>query len=179
MLTESELVKGCIREDKFCQRELFCRYSGKMMTVCLRYARHRHEAEDMLQDAFIRVFDHLFQFEHKGSLEGWIRRIVVTTALKYYQRVRFQREETGSETIPDQITEPDALSNLGEAEILKLIAALPDGYRLVFNLYVMEGYSHKEIAEQLHIQESTSRSQLVKARGMLQEQIIQLYQINV
>ncbi|MCB0703754.1 MAG: sigma-70 family RNA polymerase sigma factor [Saprospiraceae bacterium] len=176
-MSERELILGCIREDRDCQLEVFQRYSGKMLSVCLRYARHQMEAEDILQDAFIKVFDNLEKFQHKGSFEGWIRRIVVNTALKNFQKSSVKNERIGLEDYEDQALEPEVISNMGEKEILKLISQLPDGYRHVFNLYVIEGYSHKEIGELLSIGESTSRSQLVKARKILKNQILKLQMI--
>jgi RNA polymerase sigma factor (sigma-70 family) len=176
-LTDRELILGCIREERDCQLEVFRRYSGKMLSVCLRYARHHMEAEDILQDAFIKVFDNIDKFQHKGSFEGWIRRIVVNTALKNYQKSSFKKERIGLETYEDQPLEPAALATLSEQELLKLISNLPDGYRQVFNLYVIEGYSHKEIAEMLSIGESTSRSQLVKARNILKTQVLRMQTI--
>lgn len=178
-MTEKELVKGCIRENRQCQQELFLRYSGKMLAVCLRYTRHRMEAEDILQDAFVKVFDNISKFEFKGSFEGWIRRIVINTALKNYSKKSFKQEQIGLENQPELPLEPEIYSNLEEEELLRLINKLPDGYRLVFNLYAVEGYSHKEIADLLGIQESTSRSQLVKARKMLQGMIVNLQKIAV
>ena len=171
-LTEKELIEGCIREDRRCQMELFRRFAGKMLAVCRRYARHELEAEDILQ-----IYDNLGKFEFKGSFEGWIRRIVVNTALKNYQKASFQREQLGLESFDEQSLDPEAVSNLQEEELLDLIGKLPDGYRVVFNLYVIEGYSHKEIADMLEIGESTSRSQLVKARKMLKEQIQKIQMI--
>ena len=150
-----------------------------MLAVCLRYTRHRMEAEDILQDAFIKVFDNIGRFEFKGSFEGWIRRIVINTALKNYSKKSFKQEQIGLENQPELPLDPEIYSNLEEEELLRLINRLPDGYRLVFNLYAVEGYSHKEIAELLGIQESTSRSQLVKARKMLQGMIIDLQKIAV
>lgn len=176
-MTENELIKGCIQEDKNCQRELFQRYAGIMFTVCLRYARHRMEAEDLLQDAFIKVFDKIGLFKSEGSFEGWIRRIVINTALKNYQKSSFQKERIGLEDYEESTIEPSIYANLGEEELMAQIAKLPDGYRIVFNLYVIEGYSHKEIAETMGIGESTSRSQLVKARKMLQEQILDMQKV--
>lgn len=170
-MTEHDLIQGCIREDRECQRELFNRYAGKMLTVTRRYARHQAEAEDLLQDTFVKVFNNLKKFEGKGSFEGWIRRIAVNTALKNYNKSSFKKEEIGLPEFHDVITDAEAVSNLTEEELLREIAALPEGYRLVFNLYVIEGYSHKEIAEALQIGESTSRSQLVKARKLLQEKL--------
>ncbi|MCG8328483.1 MAG: sigma-70 family RNA polymerase sigma factor [Chitinophagales bacterium] len=178
-MTEKELVKGCIREDRYCQQELFRRYAGKMLSVCSRYARHEMEAEDILQDAFIKVFDNIGKFEFKGSFEGWIRRIVINTALKNYSKKSFKQEQIGIENQPELPMEPDIYKHLNEEALLTLIAKLPEGYRLVFNLYAIEGYSHKEIADMLSIQESTSRSQLVKARKMLQSMIIDLQKIAV
>ena len=178
LLTDKALIEGCIKENKQCQKELFLRYSGKMLTVCRRYARHQLEAEDLLQDAFIRVFDKIDQFKFNGSFEGWIRRIVVNTALKNYQKSSYQKEQIGLENYEEDSLEPSVYSQLHEEELLRLIAALPDGYRVVFNLYVMEGFSHKEIAKSLNIQEATSRSQLLKARKMLQSQILKMQKIS-
>jgi RNA polymerase sigma factor (sigma-70 family) len=178
-VTENDIILGCINEDRECQRDLFNRYAGKMMTVCLRYARHRMEAEDILQDAFIKVFDNVKRFESKGSFEGWVRRIVVNTALKNASRHSFQKEVMGTDNIVENSEDPTVLSKLSEDEILRLIQQLPDGYRIVFNLYCIEGYSHKEIGETLGIEESTSRSQLVKARNMLKNKVKDAQKINI
>lgn len=178
-MTEKELISGCTREDTHCQQQLFLRYSGKMMAVCMRYARHRLEAEDMLQESFVKVFDNIKEFAFKGSLEGWIRRIVVNTALKHNQRKYFTHEQIAVEELPETAVEPTVYAKLGEQELLAMIAHLPDGYRVIFNLYAIEGYSHAEIAEMLNIQESTSRSQLVKARKLLQTQVENLKRIAI
>ena len=174
-MTEQELVEGCLSGRQKYQEELFRRYSGKMLGVCLRYARHRMEAEDVLQDAFVKVFEHLPQFGFKGSLEGWIRRIVVNTAIKTFDRKSFTHEQIGIEPgwdAPSSVPPGDI--SLSEQDLLALVNRLPDGYRVVFNLFAIEGYNHQEIAEMLGIQESTSRSQLVKARKQLQEQLASL-----
>jgi RNA polymerase sigma factor (sigma-70 family) len=176
-VTENELIKGCIREDRRAQRAVFDKYAGKMMSVCLRYARHRMEAEDLLQDAFIKVFDNISRFEGKGSFEGWIRRIVVNTALKNVSRHSFQKESIGLENIVETSADPSVFSQLSEEELLGMVSRLPDGYRIVFNLYVIEGYSHKEIGSMLGIEESTSRSQLVKARNVLQNQVLKAQRV--
>lgn len=178
-MTENDIIQGCIKEDRHCQQHLFNRYAGKMMTVCLRYARHRMEAEDILQDAFIKVFDNIHRFESKGSFEGWIRRIVVNTALKNASRHSFQKEIMGTDNILETSEDPSVLSKLSEDEILRLIQQLPDGYRTVFNLYCIEGYSHREIGEALGIEESTSRSQLVKSRNMLQNKVKDAQKIKI
>lgn len=142
-----------------------------MYAVCLRYARTPADAADMLQEGFIKVFTKLDQYHFQGSFEGWIRRIMVNTALRTYQKQRFDMEHSGFEVMPDQAVEPDALSKLSEAELMSLIGKLPDGYRVIFNLVAIEGYSHAEVAGVLGIQESTSRSQLTKARRWLCDQM--------
>jgi RNA polymerase sigma-70 factor (ECF subfamily) len=178
-LTEYELIKGCIKQESACQRLLFEQYAGKMMTVCLRYAHDSMEAEDMLQEGFIRVFNYIDQFKFEGSFEGWIRRVVVNTALKHLQKKRLVFTEINDNNQQTPKLESYAYSNLGEEELMKLINQLPTGYRTIFNLNIIEGYSHEEIAKMLDIQPSTSRSQLVKARKMLQNQILNLQKIAV
>lgn len=148
-----------------------------MYVVCLRYARNASDAADILQEGFVKVFTKLDQFQFQGSFEGWIRRIMVNTALRAYQRQRFDQETTGLERLPDMPVDPDAVSTLSEAELIALINRLPEGYRVIFNLVAIEGYSHAEAAEMLGIQESTSRSQLTKARRWLAEQLENLHKI--
>lgn len=179
MTDEYELIRGCINQDARCQRMLFDKYAGRMMSVCLRYANDTMEAEDMIQDAFIKVFQYIGQFKFEGVFEGWIRRIVVNTAIRHLEKkkLHFKDIDDNSQNTPK--IEAQAYNHLGEEDLLKLINQLPDGYRLVFNLNVVEGYSHEEIAEMLNIQAGTSRSQLVKARKMLQHQILQLQKIAV
>ncbi len=167
-LTERELVEGCQREDRRCQEALYTRFARRMYAVCLRYARHELEAQDLMQEGFIRVFDKLGTFRLEGSLEGWVRRIMVTTSINHYRRKAFQNEKFGLEHVPEEPVASVAMENLGEAELLKLVEGLPDGYRLVFNLFAIEGFDHAEIASMLGCGESTSRSQLAKARRMLQ-----------
>lgn len=180
-LTDDELIKGCIQEDESSQRELFRRYAGKMLGVCQRYARSAADAEDIVQDAFIKVFEKIYQFKSEGSFEGWIRRIVVNTALKKYTVIRYDKEVSGYEITDrnESSMEASAYSHLNEKELLGLINNLPDGYRLIFNLFVIEGYQHEEIAQMLKIQPGTSRSQLVKARNMLKQQIMQKQRIAI
>jgi RNA polymerase sigma-70 factor (ECF subfamily) len=180
-LTEEQLIKACIKEDAASQKEVFMRFSGRMLGVCNRYARNSADAEDILQDAFIKVFDKIHQFKFEGSFEGWIRKIVVNTALKKYSLRRYEKEVSGYEVNDrnESEMEPSAYSHLSQKELLELINNLPDGYRLVFNLYAIEGFQHDEIAEMLGIQPGTSRSQLVKARNLLQKQIIELQKIAV
>ncbi len=174
ILTDHQLIHGCIKKDEQCQRQLFERFAGKMLTVCLRYATDRMEAEDILQDAFIKVYRNISQFKFEGSFEGWVRRIVVNTALKYCQKKRMKFDEVQPDAPAVSGLEPSAYTHLNEAELLKMIHNLPEGYKLVFNLHVIEGYSHEEIAVMLNIKDSTSRSQLVKARRFLQNEIIKV-----
>ncbi len=180
-MTEDELILGCIKEDESCQREIFRKYAGKMLAVCMRYARNNMDAEDIVQDAFIKVFDKMSQFKFQGSFEGWIRKIVVNTALKKYTVIRYDKEISGYEVTErnESTMDPSAYSHLNEKELLALINNLPDGYRLIFNLFVVEGYQHEEIAVMLGIQPGTSRSQLVKARNMLKNRILQMQKVAV
>lgn len=173
-MKEEKLIQGCINEDKVAQRYLYDHFAPKMYYVCLRYARHASEAQDMLQDGFIKVFDNISSFKSNGSFEGWIRRIIVNTALNYCRKSSFKQEKLGIEDYQDKVVNAKAISNMGEKELLALIQQLPDGYRVVFNLYVIEGYSHKEIGEKLNITESTSRSQLAKSRKWMQMELEKL-----
>ncbi|MEO8771320.1 MAG: sigma-70 family RNA polymerase sigma factor [Ferruginibacter sp.] len=180
-MSEDELIKGCIRDEAACHKEVFDRYASRMLGVCHRYARNSADAEDILQDSFIKVFSKIGQFKSEGSFEGWIRRIVVNTAIKKYSLSRYNKEITGYE-VSDHLqpaAEPVAYGHLTEKDLMGLINNLPDGYRLIFNLYVIEGYQHDEIATMLGIQAGTSRSQLVKARNMLQKQILALQKVAV
>ena len=180
-MTEDELIRGCLKDDASSQKEIFNRFAGRMLGVCNRYARNSADAEDILQDAFIKVFNKIYQFKFEGSFEGWIRKIVVNTALKKYSLRRYEKEVVGYD-IKDRdesSMEPSTYAHISQKEIMDLINNLPDGYRLIFNLYVIEGYQHDEIAEMLGIQSGTSRSQLVKARSLLQKQILQLQKVAV
>ncbi|MEZ4757627.1 MAG: sigma-70 family RNA polymerase sigma factor [Flavobacteriales bacterium] len=170
-LSERELVQGCLNADRRCQELLYKRFSRRMYAVCLRYARHELEAQDLLQEGFIRVYEKLVGFRHQGSLEGWIRRIMVHTAINTYRKKSFQQERFGLEHLPEEPVDALALDQLGEQEVLRLVQALPEGYRAVFNLYAIDGYDHAEIAAMLGFGESTSRSQLAKARRMLQQRL--------
>lgn len=167
-----KIIQGCLRGDRISQKQLFDRYSGKMLAVCLRYSRHRMEAEDLLQDGFIKVFTNLEQYKSEGPFEQWVRKIMINNAIKNCHRKSFQNEFTAGDDLPDSVEEPEVIDKMAEIELLNMINELPDGYRMVFNLYAIEGYSHKEIADSLQIEESTSRSQLVKARKALQEKLL-------
>lgn len=176
-MTEQELIKGCIKRDAKSQRMLFDQYSGIMMTVCRRYSNDQKEAEDLLQESFIKVFSHISQYRFEGSLEGWIKRIVVNTALRVLKSKKIHFSAINEDTHETQSIDSQALTNLNADELLKLIDNLPEGYRIVFNLYALEGYDHNEIAKLLNINPGTSRSQLSKARGLLKTQIKELQKL--
>lgn len=178
-MNETDIIRGCLRGSAQSQRLLYERFAGKMYAVCLRYARSQSDAADILQEGFVKVYTKLDQFQFNGSFEGWIRRIMINTALRAYQKQRFEFESSGYEHFPDAPVDPDAVASLSEAELLELIGRLPEGYRVVFNLVAIEGYSHAEVAETLGIQESTSRSQLTKARRWLSEQLELLHKIRL
>ncbi len=179
VLTEKEIIEGCRANKSTAQKALFLKYGSVMLTVCRRYARHQMEAEDFLQDGFIKVFKYIHQFKEESTLQTWIRRIMINNALKHISKSAFKKELIGIEDNYDQNIDSGTYAKLSAEEILKLIEELPQGYKIVFNLYAIEGYSHKEIAEKLDIGESTSRSQLLKARRMLQEKFIELQKIAV
>lgn len=171
-MSDEELIKGCIREDRSCQYQLYKKFAGKMMAVCSRYARTQLEAEDFLQEGFIRVFDNLEKFKFNGSFEGWVRRIMVNTALKNYRKLSFQNEQIGIDDSYDAMDyDATVYDKMEEKELMNIIEQMPEGYKVVFNLFAIEGYSHKEIADSLGVNEGTSRSQLNKARKWLQKKM--------
>lgn len=175
-----ELITYSLRGDRFAQKSLFEHFAGRMMSLCHRYAKDKQEAEDILQEGFIKVFKNLKNYKGKGSFEGWIRTIIVNTALNKRSKLSFTREKSVEEAeLYEEGYEPSIISKLSADEILKIINKLPEGYKIVFNLYAIEGYSHKDIAELLGIEEGTSRSQLAKARKMLKEKITSLTSIAI
>lgn len=171
---ETELIEGCRRKEPAAQKALYDHMAGKMFSICCRYIKDRMEAEDVLVTSFTKVFDRIEQFKGEGSFEGWIRRIVVNESLTYLRKNRSMYLETDLEAA-DREPDLSALSGQLEAEdLLKLVAELPTGYRIVFNLYAIDGFSHKEIASQLGINENTSKSQLSRARSFLQGRLLEL-----
>ena len=168
-ITESDLISGCINGDRKMQRELYERYSAKMFGVCLRYAGSTEEAEDILQEGFIKVFRKIGSYRGEGSFEGWIRRIFVNTAIEQFRRKTYMQPITEREENSVEATYLSVLDNLAEKDIVKLVQQLSPGYRTVFNMYVVEGYTHRQIAESLGISEGTSKSQLSRAKIILQD----------
>jgi len=153
------------------QEELYRRFSPRMYAVCLRYAGNAEEAEDILQEGFIKIFKKLDSFRSEGSFEGWIRRIFVNTAIEHFRRKRYLQPVTEKEENTIEGKYISILDELAEQDILSLVQQLSPGYRTVFNMYVVEGYTHKEIADLLGISEGTSKSQLSRAKVILQEMV--------
>ncbi len=167
--TEHNLIEALARQERWAQQQLYEQYYGKMMGICLRYAGSRDEALDLLHEGFIKVFQNIGRYKAGTSLPAWIRTIMVNTCIDYYRKTIRRRTEDINEAHTLSSDDPDVLSNLTEREILEAVQELSPAYRAVFNLYVVEGYSHKEIGDALQITESTSRSNLVKARIKLKE----------
>ena len=165
---EMELIEACRRYDRTAQKTLFDRLSPKMMSVCRRYVRDRMEAEDVLVISFTKVFERIRQFKGEGSFEGWVRRVVVNECLTFLRKNKMMYLETDLETAEREADTSLQDTRLEAEDLMKLIQELPAGYRMVFNLYAIDGFSHKEIAEQMGITESTSKSQLSRARTHLQ-----------
>ena len=177
-ITESDLIKGCVGGDRRMQEELYRRFSPRMYAVCLRYAGNAEEAEDILQEGFIKVFKKLDSFRSEGSFEGWVRRVFVNTAIEHFRRKRYLMPVTEKEENSIEGKYLSVLDNLAEKDILALVQELSPGYRTVFNMYVVEGYTHKEIADMLGISEGTSKSQLSRAKVILQDMVKQFIEQN-
>lgn len=173
-MSDEELIQGCIKGKDSFQYEVYKRYSPKMFGVCLRYCASREEAEDVLQDGFIKVFNKIDTFKFTGSFEGWIRKIMVHTAIRNKYITYRSHEVNTLEGVDHPSTDEKVISKLSMMDLMKLVNELPQGYKLVFNLFAVEGYSHKEIGEMLQIQEATSRSQYLRARQFLREKLDKL-----
>lgn len=174
---ELVIIQECIEGKRLSQKCLYDHFAGKMLGVCMRYARDRAEAEDMLQEGFIKVFQNIGKFKHEGSFEGWIRRIMIFTAINWFkQRSRKFQEDLDQEGF-DAPYEDDMVGKIAAKEILTLVQQMPEGYRLVFNLYAIEGYTHREIGELLGIAEGTSKSQYSRAKQYMQGVLAKHYQI--
>ena len=164
---QKSLIKKAINNNREAQQQLFELHSPKMLGVCRQYVKDMHHAEDLLLSGFFKVFTNLHKFKHEGSFEGWIRRIMVNTCISYLRKKNLVDLSDEDYVFNDSATE--SLENTTVEDIQKLIDKLPEGYKMVFNLFAIEGYKHSEIAEQLGITVSTSKSQLFKARKLLQE----------
>jgi RNA polymerase sigma factor (sigma-70 family) len=172
-MTEEAILQGCLQNNAAAQKELYLKYSAKMLVVCYRYAHSREDAEDMLQEGLIKVFSQIHTFENRGSLEGWIRRIVVHTCINNLKKnKRFNESVDLIHANSIQVREESVPSLIQAKEVVECIRMLPIGYRTVLNLYAIEGYSHREISTMLDIEESTSRSQYTRAKAMLEDVLI-------
>lgn len=172
-LEEKELIERCLAGEKKAEKLLYQQYAGKMMSVCMRYMGSRSKAEDILQEGFMKLFKSLNKFSFSGSFEGYVRRIMVNCAFRELNRFRNKNEFFGYEYETTESKASNVVQKMAVDDIMKLISRLPEGYRMVFNLYIIDGYSHREIADMMNIAESTSRSQLTKARKMLQGMILE------
>lgn len=167
-MDDATLVKECVKGNTKAQRLLFDKFSRKMLGVCLRYAKSQEEAEDVLQEGFIKIFSKLVDFSNEGSLEGWIRRIMVNTALDSIRKNTKFVNDVSIDVVDYQIGMSDyVVENLNAEDLLLLINSMPDGYKVVFNMFAIEGYSHQEIAAVLGVSESTSKSQFMRAKAYL------------
>jgi RNA polymerase sigma-70 factor (ECF subfamily) len=172
-MTEEAILSGCLQNDAGAQRELYMRYSPKMLSVCYRFAHNREDAEDMLQEGFIKVFSQVHTFQNKGAFEGWIRRIMVHTCINHLKKnKKFNESVDIIHANGVQVREESVPSIVQAKQIVECIRLLPLGYRTVLNLYAIEGYTHKEIADMLDVEESTSRSQYTRAKQMLEDILI-------
>jgi len=172
-MTEQAILAGCLQNDASAQRELYSRYSPRMLSVCYRFAQNREDAEDMLQEGFIKVFTQIHTFQNKGSFEGWVRRIIVHTCINFLKKYKKFNENIDLAYAGYlQVKEETVPSLMQAKQVVECIRLLPVGYKTVLNLYAIEGYNHKEISEMLEIEESTSRSQYTRAKVMLENILI-------
>jgi RNA polymerase sigma-70 factor (ECF subfamily) len=169
--SETDLIKGCIDGNRQMQELLYKKFSSKMYGVCLRYSGNVDDANDLLQEGFIKVFKNLMKFRGDGSFEGWIRRIFINTSIEHFRKKvkLYNVTEVQENTIED--TDLNILDTLAEKDIIILVNELAPGYKTIFNMHVIEGYSHKEIADMLGITEGTSKSQLARAKGVLKKSL--------
>jgi len=172
-INEADLIKGCLNGDSKMQEELYKRFAPKMYAVCLRYSNNAENAQDLLQEGFIKIFRNLSRFRGDGSFEGWIRRIFVNTSIEYFRKKTNLFSITEKEDLVVEDSSLNALDRLAEKDIILLVQELSPGYRTVFNLYAIEGYSHKEIGTMLNINEGTSKSQLARAKSILKKKVEQ------
>jgi RNA polymerase sigma factor (sigma-70 family) len=170
-MTEREIIQGCIENRASAQEKLYALYSRRMMAICLRYTRSRAEAEDIFQEAFVKVFKNIRMWQG-GSFEGWMRRIFVNTAINHFHQNRKYFDHVDASYAESMLSSTeDIISQLSNQELLEIISRLPEGYKMIFNLHVVEGYNHGEIAEMLNIAEGSSKSQLSKAKAYLKKLI--------
>ena len=174
MLKDLELVSACARGERAAQREFYDRFSGRMLSVCRRYVRTTAEAEDVLQEGFLKAFQHIRTFRFESSIAGWLTTIMVRTALNSQRQKLYMMPMVDVRHAGLHDSEPSVISAMSAEQLIALIQELPDGCRVVFNLYALEGYTHQEIANMLEVSEGTSKSQYSRARQLLREKILKL-----
>ncbi|MEO5675049.1 MAG: sigma-70 family RNA polymerase sigma factor [Chitinophagales bacterium] len=177
-INEEDLITGCIHGDRKMQEELYKAFAPKMFVICLRYAGSYPEAEDMVQDGFIRAYSKLNTFRREGSFEGWMKRIFINTAIEGYRKSKSMSSTMEVEELKNDLVHQDDFHHLAASDLLKMVQALSPGYRTVFNLYAIEGFTHQEIADILGINVGTSKSQLARARYLLQKMVLNSQKIN-
>jgi len=172
-MTEEAILQGCLKNNPTAQKALYERYSAKMLSVCYRYGHNREDAEDMLQEGFIKVFAQIHTFQNRGAFEGWVRRIIIHTCINNLKKnKRFNESVDLIHATSIQVKEESITSIIQAKQVIECIRLLPIGYRTVLNLYAIEGFAHREIGEMLDIEESTSRSQYTRAKAMLEDILI-------
>ena len=172
-----EIVEACASGDAWAQEKLYKLFAPKMFGVCLRYAKDRTEAEDNLQDGFYKVYTNIKGFRHEGSLEGWIRRIMVNVSLEKYRKQNMLHPVEDISVYDSQHISEDILDKISVKELMELIQQLPPRYRMVFNLFVLEGLSHQQISKKMQINVGTSKSNLARARDILKKKVVELYKV--
>jgi RNA polymerase sigma-70 factor (ECF subfamily) len=177
--SEQQIIAGCRQQKPLFQRALVVQYSGILMGTSLRYARDESAAKDILQDALIKILRAIPKYQDQGKLSAWMKRIVINTALNQMDKGSFRNELYTIDSLPDQVISPQVYNQMAAAELMEVIKTLPESYRTIFNLHAIEGYSHREISQMLHIEESTSRSKLTRARTMLRKLLINHESIKV
>ncbi len=171
-MTKEELIHGCKKGKRKAQQALYEEFAPNVMGVCLRYAPTRTEADDIFQEVFVKIYKNIGKIREADALPGWIRRLAANTAIDYYHKSKKHLHHLDTQELQKEDTQyDDAITQLSTQELLGHVRQLPDGYRLVFNMYVIEGYSHREIAEQLQISEGTSKSQLARGKAWLRTRI--------
>ena len=168
MTSDEAIIEGCKTGNRLMQKMLFQKFSSKMLGICLRYSKDKQEAEDVMMEGFMIIFDKIKQFKNEGSFEGWMKRVMVNLAISNYRKnLKFYYSEDIAD-LEIEFTGANQIDKLSASEILATLQQLPPGYRLIFNLFVVEGYTHQDIADKLNISVGTSKSQLSKARKALQ-----------
>jgi RNA polymerase sigma-70 factor (ECF subfamily) len=175
---EQEIIKGCIGGDSKAQKRLYDQYSKIMFGICLRYSNSYDDAKDILQDGFIKIFGKIGQFSFSGSFEGWMKRIFINTALEHYRTNKNYQNQTDVEFANDNPHHDYTIEKITQKEIMTILNKMSPGYRSVLNLFIIEGYSHAEIGEMMGISEGTSKSQLSRARVILQQEILKMQKVN-